>query len=83
MSGPPRGFIQRWTPRAETNELLIQVNRVLVEYLDLLQLTLRQIMKIRNCVTRRSGAVLATFDVEMASGTIINRPSLVRGKNGT
>ena len=43
MSARPRGFIERWTPRAETHELLTQVNRVLAEYLDLLPLTLRQI----------------------------------------
>lgn len=43
MSARPRGFIQRWTPRAETHELLDQANQVLAEYIDLLPLTLRQI----------------------------------------
>ena len=43
MSARPRGFIQRWRPRAETRELLDQVDRVLAEHLNLLPLTLRQI----------------------------------------
>jgi hypothetical protein len=43
MSARPRGFIERWVPRAETRVLLDQVNQVLAEYLNLLPLTLRQI----------------------------------------
>jgi DNA-binding cell septation regulator SpoVG len=43
MSARPRGFIQRWSPRAETRELLDQVNQVLGEYVNLLPLTARQI----------------------------------------
>jgi hypothetical protein len=43
MSARPRGFIQRWGPRAETRELLDQVNQVLGEYVNLLPLTARQI----------------------------------------
>src|SRR5438045_1831040 len=43
MSARPRGFIQRCAPRAETSDLLAQVNQMLAEYRDLLPLTLRQI----------------------------------------
>jgi hypothetical protein len=43
MSARPRGFIERWVPRAERRVLLDQVNQVLAEYLNLLPLTLRQI----------------------------------------
>ena len=43
MSARPRGFIQRWSPRAETRELLDQVNQILGEYVNLLPLTARQI----------------------------------------
>ena len=43
MSARPRGFIQRWSPRAETRELLDQVNQVLGEYVNLLPLTAREI----------------------------------------
>ena len=43
MSARPRGFIQRWSPRAETRELLDQANQVVGEYLNLLPLTARQI----------------------------------------
>src|SRR5207244_3951844 len=42
-SARPRGFIQRWSPRAETRELLDQVNQILGEYVNLLPLTARQI----------------------------------------
>jgi hypothetical protein len=43
MSARPRGFIDGWQPRAETQALLDQVNRVLAEYAEQLPLTLRQI----------------------------------------
>jgi hypothetical protein len=39
----PRGFIKRWTPRAETLALLERVRAVLAEYAEQLPLTLRQI----------------------------------------
>jgi hypothetical protein len=39
----PRGFIERWTPRAETLALLDRVRAVLAEYAEQLPLTLRQI----------------------------------------
>jgi hypothetical protein len=43
MGARPRGFIDRWQPRAETQALLDQVIRVLAEYAEQLPLTLRQI----------------------------------------
>jgi hypothetical protein len=43
MSARPRGFIDDWRPRAETSQLLDQVQGVLDEYRDQLPLTLRQI----------------------------------------
>jgi hypothetical protein len=39
----PRGFIDKWTPRAATLALLDQVKAVLAEYVEQLPLTLRQI----------------------------------------
>jgi hypothetical protein len=39
----PRGFIARWTPRAETIALLDRVRAVLADYAEQLPLTLRQI----------------------------------------
>jgi hypothetical protein len=43
MSARPRGFIMDWRPRPETLALLTQVEAVLVEYIEQLPLTLRQI----------------------------------------
>jgi hypothetical protein len=42
MSARPRGFIDGWRPRVETQALLDQVIRVLAEYAERLPLTLRQ-----------------------------------------
>jgi hypothetical protein len=39
----PRGFVDRWSPRAETRALLDHVEDVLAEYGEQLPLTLRQI----------------------------------------
>lgn len=41
---PQRGFVGRWSPRAETRALLDHVDEVLSEYADQLPLTLRQII---------------------------------------
>jgi hypothetical protein len=43
MRARPRGFIDGWKPRAETQALLDQVIRVLAEYGEQLPLPLRQI----------------------------------------
>jgi hypothetical protein len=39
----PRGFVEKWNPRAHTRVLLDQVNDVLADYADQLPLTIRQV----------------------------------------
>jgi hypothetical protein len=46
MSGRPRGFVERWTPRPETHALLETISTVVEDYAAHLPLTIRQIFYI-------------------------------------
>jgi hypothetical protein len=46
VSGRPRGFIKRWTPRPETHALLDTIAAVLADYAAQLPLTLRQLFYV-------------------------------------
>jgi predicted GNAT family N-acyltransferase len=43
MSTRPRGWVENWTPRAATQQLIEQVQEILAQYADQLPLTIRQI----------------------------------------